>query len=121
MADRLARFLNYFGMGRELNELRRRVDEASAAASAPAGGMLTRAEYLRESGLGEDEYGRGNLRAAYTRFTALLERMEAQQEGTSLGRGSYEHCVTLTQLARCLKKGGQPAAAEGRLREALAV
>ncbi len=38
-----------------------------------------------------------------------------------MGPGSYEHCTTLHRLARCLKGGGQPAAAEGRLREALSV
>src|SRR5205807_1052632 len=69
MAKSITSFLNYFGMGRELDELWQRVDKALTAANVAAGGMLTRAEYVRESGLGEDEFGRGNLRAAYTRFT----------------------------------------------------
>src|SRR5205085_1321653 len=35
--------------------------------------------------------------------------------------GSFEHCETLHQLARCLLVGGQPAAAEQTLRTARAV
>ena len=121
MADRIVRFLNFFGLGRERDELRRRVDQAVARTSTQEGGALTRAELLRESGLGEDEYSKGNLQSAYARFTRLLARIEAQQEETALGRGSYDHCLTLTMLARCLRGDGQPAAAEVRLREALAV
>jgi len=120
MATSIARFLDYFGLLRERDELRRRVNEA-VAKSAQAGGGLTRAEWLRESGLGEDELQRGNIRAAYARFTNLLARIEALPEGTPLGHGSYEHCLTLGRLARCLSGGGQPAAAETRLREALTV
>ncbi len=85
------------------------------------GGALTRAEWLRESGLGEDELAKGDLRAAYTRFTKLLEQIEALPEGTPLGRGSYGHCLTLGRLARCLSDGRQPTGAEKRLREALAI
>ncbi len=106
MADSIAKFLNNFGLFRERDELRRRVVEAVAAKGAHASGGLTYAEFLRESGLGEDEYKRGKIGAAYTRFTKLR---------------SYEHCVTLTWLARCLNAGGQPAAAEESLRKALTV
>ncbi len=121
MADSIAKFLNNFGLLRERDELRRQVEKAVAAAGAQKGGGLTYAEYVRESGLGEDEFGKGNLRAAYTSFTKLLARIEALPEGTPLGPGSYEHCTTLHRLARCLSGGGQPAAAEGRLREVLNV
>src|SRR5207249_285935 len=48
-------------------------------------------------------------------------RIEAMPEGIPLGTGSYEHCLTLVQLARCLNAGGQPAAAEESLRKALTV
>ncbi len=121
MADRIVRFLNFFGLGRERDELRRRVDQAVARTSTQEGGALTRAELLRESGLGEDEYSKGNLQSASARFTTLLARIEAQREETALGRGSYDHCLTLTMLARCLRGDGQTAAAEVRLREALAI
>ncbi len=115
MAARIAMFLNNFGLWRELDELRRRVAETITAKGTSVGSTLMRAEYLRESGLGDDEYRKGDLQAAYTRFLSLLARIEELAEGTPLGRGSYEHCSTLHWLARCLNNGGQPAAAEGRL------
>jgi tetratricopeptide (TPR) repeat protein len=119
MEEYIARFLNIFGLWRERDELRRRVDRAVAIASQRTGGALTQAEYLRESGGGEDEFERGNLSAAYTCFTALRERIESLPAGAPLGPGSYEHCLTLGRLARCLQAGGQPGAAERLLRHAL--
>ncbi len=121
MAESIAKFLNNFGLLRECDELRQWVEKAVAAKGTQKGGVLTQAEWLRETGLGEDEFRKGNLRAAYDRFTKLLARMEALSKGTPLGRGSYKHCLTLAGLARCLRANGQPAAAEGRLREALNV
>jgi len=121
MADQIARFLDIFGLLRERDELRRRMNEAVAAKDTQKDRVLTPAEHLREAGLGEDEYKKGNLRAAYDRFTKLLARIEELPEGTPLGPGSYEHCTTLHRLARCLIDAEQPAAAEGRLREALKV
>jgi tetratricopeptide (TPR) repeat protein len=115
------KFLKYFGLLRELYELRRRVDEAVATKGTQKSGELTYAEYLRESGLGEDEWQGGKIGAAYTRFSSLLARIETLPVGASLGPGSYEHCCILHRLARCLDNGGQPAAAEGGLRKALAV
>ena len=121
MTDCIARFLDNFGLLRERDELRRRVGEAVVAKGTQEGGVLTQAEFLRESGLGEDELQRGKIRAAYTRFTTLLARIEALPEGAPLGPGSYDHCLTLARLARCLEDGGQPNAAEGYLRKALTV
>jgi tetratricopeptide (TPR) repeat protein len=121
MVTSIARFLDYFGLLRERDELRRRVGEAVAAKGMQESGELTQAEFLRESGLGEDELQRGKIRAAYTRFTTLLARIEALPEGAPLGRGSYEHCLTLVRLGRCLESGGQAAAAEESLRKALTV
>ena len=119
MAKSIAKFLNLFGLLRERDELRRRIGEAVAAKGAQESGGLTRAEYLRESGLGEDEFQRGKIGAAYTRFTGLLARIEALPGGIPLGLGSYEHCMTLVRMARCLQGGGHPAAAEDSLRKAL--
>src|SRR6266699_2754668 len=121
MATSIAMFLDIFGLLRERDELRRRVDEAVKAKGTQEGGMLTQPEWLREIGICQDEQSRGNLQAAFARLTALLNRVETQPEGIQVGRGSYEHCRTQQELARCLSKGGQPAAAEGRLREALNV
>ena len=117
----IARFLNNFGLLRERDELRRRVDEAVTAKGTQESGGLTYAEFLRESGLGEDEWQRGKIGAAYTRFSTLLARIEALPESAPLGPGSYEHCTTLLRLARCLRDGGQPATAEDSLRKALTV
>jgi tetratricopeptide (TPR) repeat protein len=117
----LAYFLSYFGLWRERDELRRRVDLAVQAAGTHTGGALTRAEYLRESGLSEDELASSDLRAAYVRLKALLARIEALPAGAPFGQESYEHCLTLGRLARCLRVGGQPAIAEAMLRRALAV
>jgi tetratricopeptide (TPR) repeat protein len=121
MADRIASFLKKFGLLRERDELRRRVDKVVSGRGAHASGGLTYAEFLRESGPGEDEFQRGKIRAAYTRFSTLLARIESLPEGTPLGPGSYEHCGTLLRLARCLIADGQPVAAEGYLRKALTV
>jgi tetratricopeptide (TPR) repeat protein len=121
MADYIAKFLNNFGLLRERDELRRRIDEVVAAKGTQESVGLTQAEFLRESGLGDDELERGEVRAAYTRFTTLLARIEALPEGAPLGTGSYEHCLTLVRLGRCLRTGGQPAVAEDSLRKALTV
>ena len=121
MADSVVKFLTIFGLGREREELRRRVDEAVVAARDQVDGALTWEEWLRESGIGEDEWRTGKLHHAYTRFSSLLKRIEALPQGRSLGRGSYEHCVTLTRLARCLPASEQADTALKLLREALAV
>jgi hypothetical protein len=61
MAVCIARFLDYFGMWSERDELRRRVEMTVESAGARAYGGLTRAEWLRESGRGDDECQRGLL------------------------------------------------------------
>lgn len=121
MVDRIAGFLNIFGQGRERDELRWRVAESVNALQTQESRKLTQAEYLRESGLGEDELSKGDLHTASARFTQLLVRITSLPEGLPLGRGSYEHARTLDQLARCLRAGGQITYAERRLSEALAV
>jgi len=121
IADYIARFLYLFGLEREHHRLRQQVAEAVVAASGNEGQVLTFAEWMRESGLGEDELNKGDVRAAYARFTTLLARLDAQPADAAQGRGSYEYCVTLAHLARCLRPAGQPVVAESRLREALAI
>lgn len=118
MFDKLSQFLSSSGLWREHDKLRRPLDEALAQ-RVPSDNKLTYAEYLHESSLGEAELERSNVEDAASRFTRLLQRIEALPEGTSLGRGSYEHCVTLLRLARCLKLGGKHATAKARLRSAL--
>ncbi len=113
----ITHFLTIFGLLREREDLERKI----AALPKPTDAVLTETDYLRESNAGEHELARGNVRAASTRFMALHARMEALPEGAPLGHRSYEHCLTLGRLARCLAEGGQPAVAEERLREALQV
>src|SRR6266446_3662904 len=55
MVNRIVRFLTNFGLWRERDELRRRMDQAVAITGAQEGCALTRAEFLRESGLGDEE------------------------------------------------------------------
>ncbi len=121
MAASMARFLDRFGLRRELEEMRRVEEAITKQSEAQAAGTLTRAEYLRESGRGEDEFEQGDLRAAFARFTRLLARIEAQPAEGPLGRGSSAHCQMLGRLAWCLRNDGRPDAAEMRLREALAI
>lgn len=121
LADRIVYHLNHFGLKQERDELRRQLSEATDATSTQTVEALTLAEYLSASGQGEDEWREGNTEAASTRFEALLKRIEVRPAGRPLGRGSFEHGLTLGRLARCLREQGQLAIAEGRLREALAV
>lgn len=121
MAARIATFLTIFGMTRERDQLRQRVENAVAAAHAATDGTLTYAEYLRESGRAADERSRGNLRAAFAWLTTLLARIQAQPPGTDVGPGSFEHSRTLQELGYCLKDAGQLNTAEEKLRKALAV
>jgi tetratricopeptide (TPR) repeat protein len=121
LVNSIAYFLNSFGLWLDRDEMRRRVAQAVQAAGTHTGGALTRAEYLRESGLSEDEFASSNLRAAYVRLKTLLARVEALPAGAPFGQGSYEHCLTLGRLARCLRVDGQPAVAEAVLRRALAI
>ncbi|KYF82566.1 hypothetical protein BE17_48075 [Sorangium cellulosum] len=99
--------------------IRRQVDAAMPLSRPAPDENLTQAEYLRASGLAQDALYRGDLGAALQGFTALLDRIQAVPEGTSRGRGSYEHCLVLTWLGRCLSVGRKPAGAETRHREAL--
>ncbi|PDV98895.1 tetratricopeptide repeat protein, partial [Candidatus Viridilinea mediisalina] len=119
MANQIARFLNDFGMGRELVRLRE--VQAAAAAHLQAAAGLSRAAYLQAYGAGEDAFNRGDLPRAYQLFSQLHERIRQQPAGAARGPGSYEESLTLAWLARCLRLGGQPAAAEQRLRAALAL
>jgi tetratricopeptide (TPR) repeat protein len=118
--DSMSRFLNIFGMRYERDELRKCVDVALSQQSRSSN-ELTRTEYLRETERGEGEYSSGHIQAAYNRFRKLLERIEAQPEGTPRGRSSYGHCQTLGNLARCLNSSGLPSRAEICLYQAITV
>jgi WD40 repeat protein/tetratricopeptide (TPR) repeat protein len=109
------------GLKEWFEEQWRRDTEVQTDERTSMGQALAREEYQREVSMGEYEWTKRDLRAASTRFTNLLARIEARAEGSSLGNGSYEHSVVLSWLALCLTPLGQPAAAEERLREAIAI
>lgn len=119
MVNHLARFLTIFGLGYERDEMRRRV--SAATLNLQKTGVLARAEYQHESGLGEDEFRKGNISAAKAHFAVLLAYFEGQvgEEERPYGRGSYEHCTILHQSARCCQVSGQFVEARDQLQKAL--
>ncbi|WP_437633186.1 CHAT domain-containing protein [Sorangium sp. So ce854] len=121
MANGIDYFLRLFGYRRELDEMRRQINNLVAAPRRATDGSLTQAEYLHECAIGEDALDSGNINAALNRFVALLQRTQTLPEGTTLGPGSYEHCIILTSIGRCLLAGGQLALAQARCQEALNV
>ena len=119
MAEGISKFLTIFGLERERDALWKQVAEAEG--TMVLDGRLTLREWWRESGLGDSELSNGDVDAATAQFTSLLSRVEALPEGNPLGRGSFEHSLTLERLAYCLRASGRPTAAEQRLRETLAI
>ncbi len=121
MTEYIVHFLTVLGLWKERDDIRRIVAEAAAVTGVKKGGTMNRSSWFRETGLGEDEWRKGNYRAAYERFTTLLARIEAQPSGTPVGRESMEHCITLGWIAICLRDSGQLATAKEWLREALVI
>jgi tetratricopeptide (TPR) repeat protein len=119
LAERIAHFLDILGYYRQRDELRRQA--AIAIAATITEGQLTFAEYTYRNNLGDQALKKGDILAGHSHFDALLKRFETQSEDGSLGRNSYEHCITLEKLAHCLRESGQLGLAIKRLREALAI
>lgn len=121
IVSHIARFLTIFGLEYECDEIQRRV--AVATSNVQKTGVLTRAEYQQERGLGESEFRKGNIAAAKAHFTRLLEYSETQTEWNEhqpYGCGSFAHCTTLHQYARCCEVSGQFVEAKDQLQKALA-
>ncbi|MGA1408504.1 MAG: tetratricopeptide repeat protein [Prochlorotrichaceae cyanobacterium] len=105
-ANRVNRFLDIFGLGKERAALTARTQTA-------AGDVGSRQWYLARSTLGEQ------LEAAGRAGEALQVFQEVQK---NLGDGpTYEHCTTLNRIGRCLRTLGQAAQAAAGYRQALAV
>jgi len=121
MTEYIVHFLTVLGLWKERDDIRRIVAEAAAVTGVKKDGTMNRSSWFRETGLGEDEWRKGNYRAAYERFTTLLARIEAQPSGTPVGCESMEHCVTLGWIAICLRDSGQLDTAKEWLREALVI
>jgi len=121
MAERLTKFLLLFGMERACAAMQHQLEQAMLASDTQDGAGLTRTRWVRQASLGEDELERGDVPAASERFSTLLALIETLPEEAPLGRGSYEHGLTLRWLARCLNADGQAAAAKVRMQQALDV
>jgi len=121
MAERLTKFLLLFGMEWAYAAIQHQVEQALRASNTQEGAGLTHTQWVRQASLGEDELERGDVPAAFERFSTLLALIETLPEEAPLGRGSYEHGLTLRWLARCLNTDGQAVDAEERMQQALDV
>ncbi|GAA5529118.1 tetratricopeptide repeat protein [Herpetosiphon gulosus] len=116
MANTLNYFYDFFGMQRERNLLNQQL-----AQYVVVNQQLSEAEYLHESELGEAEFAQGRYDAALQHFGRLLARIEQQPADQPRGVGSYQHCLTLTRIGRCIQALGQPAQAQGFHQQALSM
>ncbi len=99
------RFLDYFGFRRDRETLSRRAQQA-------AGDVGSKKWYLARSNLGEQLYSAGRYQEAAQVFEEVL---------AGLGeKPSYERCLTLTRLGRCLRLQGHAAQAAEQYRKGLA-
>jgi tetratricopeptide (TPR) repeat protein len=119
MADWIGRFLTFFGLYREQQEMHLHIAEALASRKLSVEGMLTREEYLHEYNLSQEEERKGQIQAARARSQHLLARIEHQPEGDPLGPGSFEHAAALGRLGRCLQAEGNFSEAEPLYRRAI--
>ncbi|MCI5180177.1 MAG: hypothetical protein D3911_12815, partial [Candidatus Electrothrix sp. AW3_4] len=103
-ADCVSKFLDFFGMQRDYQELA----EASAKTDCAVGSQEW---YASRSNLGEQFWQSGQPSRAEQVFQEILKGLEETV--------SYIRCVTLSWLGRCCKAQGQPVAAERWYRLAL--
>src|SRR5262249_45522018 len=94
VADCVTWFLNFFGRASEAANLERPSAGAVPVAYPRPGQRLTPDSWEREIASGQADLQQGNPRAAHSRFTALLTRMEALPEGSAVGPGSVEYART---------------------------
>ncbi len=113
-AERINRFLDYFGRWRERDEVNALVAKSQIPKSQSQQGKLTKAEFLLESQRGEVLLQQGRAREAEGVFRALLARLEAGAEYEA----GYDRTLTLHQLGRCLRAQGKPTAAADYYRAA---
>jgi tetratricopeptide (TPR) repeat protein len=105
-ANRLAMFLNVFGLKREAERL-------TSRAQAAASDQSSRAWLLVQVQRGEQLRGAGRVTEAAQVFEAILSRLGNEP--------SLERAVTLGLLGRCFNAGGRPDLAAARCREGVAV
>ncbi|MCA0353988.1 MAG: tetratricopeptide repeat protein [Chloroflexi bacterium] len=114
MATNLNRFYDIFGMQRERTLLNQQLAQHMVVNT-----QLSEAEFLHESEFGEADYSQGRYDRALQRFGQLLARIEQQPADQPHGVGSYQHCLTLGRIGRCLFRLGQPAQAQEFQQQAL--
>jgi tetratricopeptide (TPR) repeat protein len=89
--NKVNRFLGVFGLLRDRDDLNQRAEAAA--------GPGTRAWYLAQSGKGEALFSAGRHREAEAVFRGILE---------ALGEApTYERCLTIGRLGRCLRALGR--------------
>ncbi|WP_339137665.1 MAG: tetratricopeptide repeat protein [Candidatus Electrothrix sp. GW3-4] len=103
-AERVNKFLYFFGLRRDAEEL----TEAAGRAGSAVG---SQAWYLAQSNLGEQLRQNGQPGAAAQVFADILAGLEETP--------SYNRCLTLGRLGRCFEVQGQPGQAERRYRQEL--
>ncbi|MGB5967229.1 MAG: tetratricopeptide repeat protein, partial [Spirulinaceae cyanobacterium] len=104
--DKVNYFLDYFGLNRERVELTERVQKLSQDVGSQSW-------YLAQINLGEQLYNGGRYQEAAQVFAAILQGLGDTP--------SYNLCITLNRLGRCLESQGQAAQSAARYRQALAV
>ena len=105
-ADKVNKFLGYFGLKQEAERLSKKAQQA-----APDAG--SQAWYLAQSNRGEQLFEAGQVAGAAQVFQAIL-----QQLGDT---PTYERAVTLGRLGRCFRAGGRPDLAAQSARDAVIV
>jgi len=141
-ADRVAKFLDNFGLRREREQLGARVDELMRQRVAEGEEVLTRAEYLALSRRGEGLLSAGRARQAEQVFRTLLSKFPppplppqswgglrgggegpgpvlSEVEGDGADPWAYERAVTMGSLGRALRAQGRPAQAADAYRQEL--
>ena len=105
-ADKVNKFLNNFGLTRDRAALTARLAEG-------LGEVGSRDWFLTRSQQGQHLFAAGRYAEAEAVFQEVL---------AGLGEGpSYERCITLNLLGRCLGSQGRPDQAAERYRQALAL
>ena len=99
-------FLYVFGLNRDHSALNKRVEQA-------VGEVGSQTWYLARGNIGEQLFSAGSYQQAAQVFREILAALGEQP--------SYNHCITLNWLGRCLRFQGQAAEAAARYRQGLAV
>ncbi|MFN6531239.1 CHAT domain-containing protein [Nostoc sp. ChiSLP03a] len=104
--DKVNKFLRHFGLNRDRTRLNQRIAQLTGEVGSDTW-------YLSRGSSGEQLYNAGRYQQAAQVFTEILKNLSEQP--------SYERCVILVWLGRCLKLQRQTAQAREIYRQVLAV